>query len=112
MSYDNKGRFGLWRNKDRKEKTHPHLSGQGEALDGDKVWVSAWFPSDMADDDKARLQAIIQRHSEKSSKPFLSVSIKAKQAGPKHNTETGTDVCSERLEPSIDYDDDYDSIPF
>lgn len=79
--FDNKGRFGLWRNKDRKEQTHPHLSGQGESLDGTKCWVSAWFSKDLSDDDKKTLAEMVQRYDGTSQKPFVNVVIKFKESG-------------------------------
>lgn len=77
--FNNKGRFGLWRNKDRKEATHPHLSGQGEDLDGGKCWVSAWFSKDLQAGDKAILADMVQRYEGTSQKPFINVVIKHKQ---------------------------------
>ena len=79
--YDNSGRFGLWKNNERKEATHPHLTGNGEQLDGSKCWISAWFSKDLADDDKKALTEIINRYNDGASKrPFLNISIKLKQA--------------------------------
>jgi len=81
MQYDNRGRLALWDNKDRKEQTHPHLSGQGETLDGKKVWVSAWFSKDLSDEDKAVLANMVKRYEETSQKPFVNVVIKFKESG-------------------------------
>ena len=80
QGYNNKGRFGLWRNKDRKELTHPHLSGQGEDLDGNKVWTSAWFSKDLSDEDKQVLAEMIKRYEGANKKPFINIVIKSKQA--------------------------------
>jgi len=80
MSYDNSGRFGLWKNKDRKEQTHPHLGGQGEDLNSQGCWSSAWFAKDIADDDKKLLAEIVERHSQSSNKPFINVIIKKKES--------------------------------
>ena len=79
-NFDNSGRFGLWKNRERKESTHPHLSGQGEDLNGDKVWSSAWFSKDLSDDDKQILADMVKRYEGTSTKPFINVVIKSKQA--------------------------------
>ena len=104
--YDNKGRFGIWKNRDRKEATHPHLAGQGESLDGSGCWVSAWFSGDIGDDDRKLLQEIVDRHSANSKRPFISVSIKAKESG----ANKAYAAINGSPEPAGDsYDDD---IPF
>jgi len=79
--FNNKGRFGLWFNKDRKEATHPHLSGQGESLDGGKCWVSAWFSKELTDEDKKTLAEMVQRYDSTSQRPFINVVIKIKESG-------------------------------
>ena len=79
MAFDNKGRMGLWRNKDRKEQTHPHLAGQGEDLNGNPLWVSAWFSKDLQAGDKAILADMVQRYEGTSNKPFINIVVKAKE---------------------------------
>ena len=80
--YDNRGRFGAWRNKDRKEETHPHLTGSGEDLNGRPCWVSVWFSRDLPESDKQILQDIVHRYEGTSTKPMLNISIKMKQRQP------------------------------
>lgn len=77
-NYDNNNRFGLWRNKDRKEATHPHLSGQGEA-NNQPHWIMAWFSKDLSAGDKQVLADMIKRYEGTSTKPFINVVIKAKE---------------------------------
>jgi len=72
MSYDNSNRFALWKNKDRKEQSHPHLTGKGETNKG--FWASAWFSKDISDSDKRLLSEILSRYD--SNKPFISISLK------------------------------------
>lgn len=79
MPYDNKGRLALWRNKDRKEQTHPHLAGQGEDLNGNTLWVSAWFSKDLAAGDKAILADMVARYEGTSQKPFINIVVKPKE---------------------------------
>ena len=104
--YDNKGRFGLWMNKDRKEATHPHLNGQGEALDGSACWVSAWFAKDLSDDDKKTLADMVKRYSGTSTKPFINVTIKLKQSGASDAYDA---INNSGQAPDDGFDDD---IPF
>ena len=108
MSYDNSGRFGLWFNKDRKEATHPHLSGQGESLDGGKCWVSAWFSKDLSDDDKKILADMVKRYDGTSQKPFINVVIKAKESGA-----PAAHAAIDSSQPAPAMDDGFDDdIPF
>jgi hypothetical protein len=83
MAYEPKpGSFSLFKN-DRKEKdTHPDYKGDGLALDGTPIWVSAWI-----------------KKGAKGS--FMSCSIQAKEAKPK--TE---------LTQSYQADDLPDDLPF
>lgn len=76
MSYDNSNRFALWKNKDRTEATHPHLTGKGETDKG--YWVSAWFSKDISPEDKKLLGQILSRYD--SNKPFISISLKPMDA--------------------------------
>ena len=78
--YDNKGRFGAWLNKERTEATHPHLSGQGEDLDGRGCWLSMWFSKDLSDEDKKTLADMVKRYQATSKKPFINLTIKSKSA--------------------------------
>lgn len=109
--YDNKGRFGAWRNKDRQEATHPHLTGSGEALDGSPCWLSAWFCKDLPSDDKLILADMIKRHEAASKKPFINISIKSKAA----TNSQGVASAKEAIAPN-DYaqpvDDTDNDIPF
>lgn len=79
MTYDNSNRLAVWPNKDRKQQTHPHLTGKGET--NEPVYCSAWFSDEISPEDKKLLRAILKRYS--SKKPFLSISIKSQsnQAG-------------------------------
>ncbi len=75
--YNNKGRLALWKNDKREKATHPHIKGQGEDLDGNPVWVSAWFSEDLSDEAKKHIAYALQSYN--SKKPFLSVSIQPKE---------------------------------
>ncbi len=104
MSFDNNNRFGLWKNTDRKEVTHPHLTGSGETAN-QAHWCSAWFAKDISDDDKKLLSEIISRHKEISKKPFVTISIKPKVSG--------ADEAKQAINGVQPGDDDYeDDIPF
>jgi len=105
MGYDNNNRFGLWMNRDRKEETHSHLAGQGEA-NNQKHWVSAWFSKDIPDDDKKALQEILNRHNASSKRPFIDITIKLKVSG------AGQAQDAINSEPAPADDDFSDDIPF
>jgi len=109
--YDNRGRLALWANKDRKEQTHPHLSGQGEALDGSACWVSAWFSKDLAEDDKAALAAIVKRYEGTSTKPFINIAIKPKHVNQQENMKPSSGN-SANGQAEYGHDDSMDDIPF
>lgn len=108
MSYDNRGRFGLWRNKDRKENTHPHLTGSGEELSGSGCWISAWFSKDLPDDDKKVLADMIKRYEGISKRPFLNISVKLKESRAQE-----AQAAIHGQPPADNMDDSFDDdIPF
>ena len=77
MSYNNTNRLALWGNDKREKATHPHLTGSGET--NQEVWVSAWFSDEIADEDRKMLAMILKRYN--SKKPFISISLRAKETG-------------------------------
>ena len=97
-NFDNSNRLSLWLNDKRESATHPHLRGSGET--DQPVWANAWFSKDLPPEDQRALIDMVKRHNATSKKPFLSVTIKAKDEQGKS---------AEKEAPPPEFDDD---IPF
>ena len=91
MAYEPKpGSFSLFKN-DRKEKeTHPDYKGDGLALDGTPIWISAWI-----------------KKGAKGS--FMSCSIQAKEAKAQPTSAPGANNPTAPTTGLPDFEDD---IPF
>jgi len=93
--YDNTNRGQIWKNEKKTTDTHPDFTGSLN-VDGIEFWVSAWK----------------RKEGAAANSPALSFSVKMKDEAKKSQSVNTQGQDSRPSEPSKDFSDFADDIPF